>query len=40
MRLQATGKVIIGSDYVEQARICECLPWNVCDKCKATALPR
>lgn len=40
MRLQATGKVIIGSEYVEQARVCECLPWNVCDKCEASALRR
>ena len=37
-RQQATGKVIVGSDYVERARVCECLPWDVCDKCRATAL--
>jgi len=37
-RLQATGKVIVGSDYVERTRICLCLPWEVCDKCRDTAL--
>jgi hypothetical protein len=35
---QATGKVYVGSDYVEHPRVCECLPWDVCDKCRATAL--
>lgn len=37
-RQQATGKVFVGSDYVEQARICDCLPWEVCDKCQSMAL--
>ena len=37
-RQQATEKVIVGSDYVESPRVCECLPWEVCDKCRATAL--
>lgn len=40
IRLQATGKVIVGSEYVESARTCECLPWDVCDKCEAMALRR
>ena len=35
---QSTGKFIVGSDYVLQARVCECLPWDVCDKCRSTAL--
>jgi len=35
---QATGKVIVGSGYVEQARVCECLPWDVCKKCEPMAL--
>lgn len=35
---QATGKVRVGSAYVERARICDCLPWEVCEKCAATAL--
>ncbi|WP_428825361.1 DUF5710 domain-containing protein [Azonexus sp. IMCC34842] len=37
-KLQAAGKVIVGSDYVVPTRICQCLPWDVCDKCQATAL--
>lgn len=37
-RQQATGKVIVGSEYIEQPRICACLPWDVCDKCRSTAL--
>lgn len=32
------GKVHVGSNYVEYPRLCECLPWEVCDKCRATAL--
>lgn len=35
---KVTGSVIAGSDYIEQARVCECLPWDVCDKCQSTAL--
>lgn len=34
----ANGKVYVGSHYVERPRVCECLPWEVCDKCQATAL--
>lgn len=37
-RQQATGKLIVGSDYVERTTICLCLPWEVCDKCWDTAL--
>ena len=37
-RQQATGKVIVGSEYVERPRVCDCLPWEVCAKCQATAL--
>jgi hypothetical protein len=37
-KLQAAGKVIVGSDYVAPTRICQCLPWDVCDKCQSTAL--
>jgi hypothetical protein len=32
------GIVITGSRYVELPRVCVCLPWDVCDKCRATAL--
>jgi len=32
------GKLVVGENYVEQARVCECLPWDVCDKCRSMAL--
>lgn len=35
---QATGKVFVGSAYVEHVRICNCLPWDVCEKCEPTIL--
>lgn len=35
---QTSGLVQIGSKYVEQTRSCACLPWEVCDSCRATAL--
>jgi hypothetical protein len=37
-RTETTGKVHAGSNYVERPRVCECLPWDVCGKCQATAL--
>lgn len=36
-RQQATGKVIVGSEYVELPRVCACLPWEVCAQCRSTA---
>jgi hypothetical protein len=32
------GKVYVGSNYVDQPRVCDCLPWDACDKCQPTAL--
>ena len=32
------GKLVVGENYVAQARVCECLPWDVCDKCRSMAL--
>ncbi|MBS1191096.1 MAG: hypothetical protein H6R10_2888 [Rhodocyclaceae bacterium] len=32
------GTVVVGSKYVEQPRVCDCLPWEVCDKCRSMAL--
>jgi hypothetical protein len=32
------GITIVGSMYVEHPRVCECLPWDVCDLCRAFAL--
>ena len=37
-KTRASGKVYVGSNYVEHPRVCECLPWDVCDRCRATAL--
>ena len=34
----SSGEVHVGANYVERARVCDCLPWDVCDKCRATAL--
>lgn len=34
----SSGRIHVGDRYVEQARVCECLPWEVCDKCRALAL--
>jgi len=34
----SSGKVHVGSNYVEHPRVCDCPPWDVCDKCRATAL--
>jgi hypothetical protein len=36
--LSSEGIVIVGNKYVERPRVCACLPWDVCDKCRATAL--
>lgn len=34
------GKFSVGSAFVDQPRICDCLPWEVCDKCEPTSLNR
>lgn len=36
---QIAGIKTVGSLYVEHPRVCDCLPWEVCDLCRATALP-
>ncbi|WP_407278957.1 DUF5710 domain-containing protein [Aromatoleum evansii] len=33
----SSGTVQVGSKYVEHPRVCDCLPWEVCDNCRATA---
>lgn len=30
---QSDGKVYVGSKYVQNPVVCECPPWEVCDKC-------
>ena len=32
----SAGILIVGSRYVEQPRVCDCLPWEACAKCGAT----
>lgn len=34
----SAGITIVGSAYVEPARVCPCLPWEVCELCRATAI--
>lgn len=33
-RAPTEGKLQVGSRYVERPRICECLPWEDCEKCR------
>ena len=37
-QLPSVGTSITGSNYAPQPRVCDCLPWDVCDECRATAL--
>ena len=37
-RAQSAGTPITGNNYAPQARVCDCLPWDVCDKCRSSAL--
>jgi hypothetical protein len=37
-KLEVAGKLVVGENYVAQARVCACLPWDVCDKCRSMAL--
>ena len=34
------GVLIVGSQYRDLPRVCDCLPWEVCDTCRATAFSR
>lgn len=34
----SSSLVQVGSRYVEQPRVCDCAPWDVCDKCRPLAL--
>jgi hypothetical protein len=36
---QTAGIKTVGSRYVKHPRVCDCPPWEVCDLCRATALP-
>lgn len=35
---QSAGHRVVGANYVEAPCVCDCLPWEVCAKCEATAL--
>jgi len=37
-RQSSSGKVFVGSAYVESVRVCDCLPWDVCPVCESSAL--
>ena len=34
------SKVYVGSEYVERPRVCDCPPWEVCDKCRPLSLSK
>ena len=35
---EVSSLTIVGTEYVYHPRVCDCPPWDVCDKCKSTAL--
>lgn len=37
-KMATAGMTVVGSNYVPQPRVCDCFPWDVCDRCQATAL--
>jgi hypothetical protein len=37
-RQESTGKVIVDSQYLERPRVCDCLPWDDCEKCRLPVL--
>ncbi len=32
--VQSSGKLYVGALYVERPRVCECLPWEDCPRCR------
>ncbi|MBL8429445.1 MAG: hypothetical protein JNJ95_06070 [Dechloromonas sp.] len=30
---EGSGKVQVGGNYVVQPKVCDCLPWDSCEKC-------
>ncbi|MDK9724526.1 MAG: DUF5710 domain-containing protein [Sterolibacteriaceae bacterium MAG5] len=32
------GITVVGSRFVEYARVCTCLPWEDCDKCRSATV--
>lgn len=37
-RQQGSGKAHVGADYVELPKVCDCLPWDSCEKCEPMLL--
>jgi hypothetical protein len=37
VRTQTSGKIHVGSAYVEPAKVCACPPWEVCGVCRPTS---
>ena len=37
---QSASQVFVGSRYVAAPRVCDCAPWELCDRCRAYALPQ
>jgi hypothetical protein len=33
------ASVQVGSCFVERPRVCDCLPWDDCDRCRVQAVP-
>jgi hypothetical protein len=40
VKQQASGKIFVGSAFVEIERLCDCLPWDVCVRCEPTSLKK
>lgn len=39
-RVPPTENVHVGSRFVELPRVCDCLPWEDCDRCRLQSWPR
>lgn len=37
-KMNSEGITVVGSHYVPHRPVCNCLPWDVCDLCRVTAL--
>ncbi|MDX9887096.1 DUF5710 domain-containing protein [Thauera sp.] len=39
-RAASAEKVHVGSRFVELPRVCDCLPWDDCEKCRLQSWPK
>ncbi|PLK48188.1 DUF5710 domain-containing protein [Uliginosibacterium sp. TH139] len=37
-QMETSGKLHVGSQYVERPRVCECLPWEDCATCREASV--